>query len=85
MTRWGTDRSGYWFPAKRYGFGWGFPSTWQGWVTLVLYVVALAASAFAFPPAEKSGGFIVSGVVITVALLVVCWIKGEPLGWRWGK
>jgi hypothetical protein len=22
----------YWFPAKRYGWGWGIPVTWQGWV-----------------------------------------------------
>ena len=24
----------YWFPAKRYGWGWGLPSTWQGWIVL---------------------------------------------------
>lgn len=23
-----------WFPAKRYGWGWGLPVTWQGWVVL---------------------------------------------------
>jgi hypothetical protein len=21
-----------WFPAKRYGWGWGLPCCWQGWV-----------------------------------------------------
>ena len=24
------DPPRYWFPAKRYGWGWGPPSTWQG-------------------------------------------------------
>ena len=24
----------YWFPAKRYGWGWGPPNNWQGWVVL---------------------------------------------------
>jgi hypothetical protein len=22
----------YWFAAKRYGYGWGLPLTWQGWL-----------------------------------------------------
>lgn len=26
----------YWFPAKRFGWGWGLPSAWQGWVVLLL-------------------------------------------------
>ena len=29
----------YWFPAKRYGWGWGPPSAWQGWAVLVTYLV----------------------------------------------
>ncbi len=24
----------YWFPAKRYGWGWGIPNVWQGWLVL---------------------------------------------------
>ena len=26
------DNPPYWFPAKRYGYGWGLPHTWQGWI-----------------------------------------------------
>jgi hypothetical protein len=29
----------YWFPAKRYGWGWGLPITWQGWLTLVVFIL----------------------------------------------
>lgn len=28
------QQASYWFPAKRYGWGWGLPSSWQGWVVL---------------------------------------------------
>ena len=23
--------------------------------------------------------------VLTVALIAICWLTGEPPGWRWGK
>jgi hypothetical protein len=31
----------YWFPAKRYGWGWGPPTMWQGWVVTALWFGAL--------------------------------------------
>jgi hypothetical protein len=43
----------------------------------VLGVVFLRGRA---GPAE----FIVFASVITLVMLVVCWMKGEPLRWRWG-
>jgi hypothetical protein len=27
----------YWFAAKRYGWGWGIPSSWQGWLVLAAF------------------------------------------------
>lgn len=27
-----------WFNQKKYGWGWGLPATWQGWVVLLLYL-----------------------------------------------
>ena len=30
-----TKTSAVWFPAKTFGWGWGVPKTWQGWVALV--------------------------------------------------
>jgi hypothetical protein len=38
----------YWFPAKRYGWGWGLPVTWQGW--LVAFIALTVAGGFVFPP-----------------------------------
>ena len=34
----------YWFPVKRYGWGWGLPIVWQGWVVLVAYTSLLSAA-----------------------------------------
>jgi hypothetical protein len=31
----------FWFPAMKYGVGWGFPVTWQGWAVLLAYIALL--------------------------------------------
>ena len=48
----------YWFPAKRYGWGWGLPKTWQGWVGYSVYFALLVAGCLVFPPAQNEIGFI---------------------------
>jgi hypothetical protein len=73
----------YWFPAKRYGWGWGFPITWQGWATFVGFLVLLAVGA-AVIPKHSLAGFIAYAVVLGVLFAGLCWWKGEPLRWRWG-
>jgi hypothetical protein len=75
----------YWFPAKKYGWGWGMPSAWQGWLTLSLYVVWLGGSAYLFSPEEQPGAFAVSVVIASAFLVFICRVKGEPARWRWGK
>lgn len=75
----------YWFPAKRYGWGWGLPVTWQGWVVLVVYLALLVIGRYAFPPSHSTVGFIVYVVALSVVLSVVCYVKGEPPKWRWGR
>ena len=75
----------YWFPAKTYGWGWGLPQTWQGWMVFALYVAAIAASFSLFPPHQNVAAFIASTMIATIVLVVVCWLKGEPPRWRWGK
>ncbi|GAB2806156.1 hypothetical protein [Dyella kyungheensis] len=74
----------YWFPAKRYGWGWGFPSTWQGLLVLVAYAALLAVGVRWLLPQHHQGGFLLYAGALTVILVLVCWLKGEPPGWRWG-
>jgi hypothetical protein len=42
--------SRYWFPAKHYGWGWGPPRTWQGWLVLATLLGLAIADSIIFPP-----------------------------------
>jgi hypothetical protein len=53
-----THEPNYWFPAKRYGWGWGFPGTWQGWVVIIGYVALIVAGAIVITPSSRPGLFI---------------------------
>ena len=75
----------YWFPAKRYGWGWGLPITWQGWVVLATYLVCIAAIVVAFPPATGAVRFVLLVAISSVVLTAVCWLTGEAPRWSWGK
>jgi hypothetical protein len=74
----------YWFPAKRYGWGWGWPETWQGWSVFIAYLALLLLGIVFFPPRAMLPAFIAYVVVLSLALVVVCWLTGEPPKWRWG-
>ncbi len=79
-----TDRPTYWFPAKRYGWGWGLPRVWQGWVVMAVFAILLLAGARVLLPAYGSPVFVAYTVCLCVGLVAVCWVKGEPPSWRWG-
>ncbi|RDI96890.1 hypothetical protein DVT68_19385 [Dyella solisilvae] len=65
----------YWFPAKRVGWGWGLPTTWQGALVLVAFVVLMAVGM----PLLRTSGLQLPYVALLLALLLtVCWLKGEP-------
>jgi hypothetical protein len=70
----GTD---YWFPAKRYGWGWGPPIRWQGWVFLGTWMLAFFAGV-AYLIFRHSLLHVVFAAVMAIVLLVVCYWKGEP-------
>ena len=74
----------YWFPAKRYGWGWGPPVAWQGWVVMIGWFALLLGGVLriglrAHPLLHA--GFVTAMVL---ALVLVCYWKGEPPRWRWG-
>ena len=73
----------YWFRAKRHGWGWGLPLTWQGWMVLAVFFALLGAGMHFLP----TNAFIFFGYVALLSgvLVVICWIKGEPPRWRWGS
>jgi uncharacterized membrane protein len=80
-----SDPQSFWFPVKRYGWGWGLPVRWQGWIVLLCYVALVLAAAYYFRPLEGSA-FAVSILLVTALLVVIVAIKGErPARWRWGN
>jgi hypothetical protein len=74
----------YWFPAKRYGWGWGFPSTWQGWVVFAVLMALVWLGSVLFPPLERPTFYVGYVAVLCAAFIAVAWRKGEPPRWRWG-
>jgi hypothetical protein len=79
------DRPPYWFPAKRYGWGWGMPTVWQGWAVLVAFFCLLLIGAVWLLPSSGRAAFVLYAMLLCAILVAVCWIKGEPPSWRWGK
>lgn len=75
----------YWFTAKRYGWGWGLPATWQGWLVMAAFAALLVAGIILFPPRAALGLFLIYVIVLSALLTGVCWLKGEPPRWRWGE
>ena len=76
----------FWFSAKRYGFGWGFPTRWQGWLVLLIYVVLLVGGGFlCFSLTRPILWFCVLAAVLTICLFAVFRLKGPPPRWRWGN
>ncbi len=74
----------YWFPAKRYGWGWGFPSCWQGWAVMIGYIALLIPGAFWFPQDQYLASYLIYVFTLSALFIVICWSKGEPPRWRWG-
>ena len=74
----------YWFPAKRYGWGWGPPVTWQGWVVLAAFLILVVVGIVIAPPHRSPVTFVGYVVILSIALSGICWWKGEPPRWRWG-
>jgi hypothetical protein len=75
----------YWFPAKQYGWGWGLPSAWQGWVVLIAYLALILAGVPYVRAADGSLVYAIYVAALTVALVAICWRTGEPPRWRWGR
>ncbi len=74
----------FWFPAKRFGWGWGPPITWQGWAVMAGSLAATLAAMLALLPAHPAA-FLIVTLSIMVLLLIICYAKGEPPRWRWGE
>ena len=74
----------YWFSAKNYGWGWGLPAAWQGWAVLVVSLIGFSAIPFIASPVDDLLIFTILNLFLAAALICICFVKGEPVRWRWG-
>ena len=83
-----TGQHDIWFPAKRYGWGWGLPVAWQGWLVLAGYfLLAISGGGVLLRTprtAASTIAFEVYILLLSFALVAICWRKGEKPSWRWG-
>ncbi len=75
----------YWFPAKRYGWGWGPPTCWQGWAVLIAWCAIQILVTIELAQQQRIITLFIFTAIMTALLIAVCWWKGEPPRWRWGK
>ena len=54
-------------------------------MVLAAFAALSGAGFFKFPPSEKPGALLAYIVALTTVLIAICWLKGEPPRWRWGK
>ncbi len=77
----------YWFKAKTFGYGW-YPVSWQGWLVLAAYFIVLSVFVLynvSFGENMDVWSYLAGVFIITAALIYICYKKGEPAHWRWGK
>lgn len=72
-----------WFPAKKNGWGWGRPNTWQGWAVLVAYLLTVVFISIANDPKSELLKWAVSVVISTLILIGFYYWKGEAPNWKW--
>lgn len=80
------EETKFWFPAKSFGWGWGLPVRWQGWVVLLSYIGLFVGAAKFFRDRNDVEGLLWFFGILTVAFVIIVAVKGErPLKWRWGR
>jgi hypothetical protein len=72
-----------WFPAKKNGWGWGRPNTWQGWTVLALYLLTVVIISIVNDPKAELLKWAVSVVISTLILIGFYYWKGEAPNWKW--
>ena len=78
-----------WFRAKDYGWGWT-PSSWQGWLVLAIFFFLFIGNFFRLGLHLETGDnkvitFVIESFIMSLTLVLICYIKGEKPEWRWGK
>lgn len=77
----------YWFKRRRFGYGW-IPTTWQGWLTIIVFAFPVIGDAFTLPknPTHHQMAQFFLVLFVDLALLIfIIIVTGPKPHWRWGK
>ena len=80
----------YWFKRRRYGYGWT-PVTWQGWLTVVFFLVVVLYGTVALDDTPNNTSskealiYLVFLSINVVLLVIISSKKGPKPKWRWGN
>lgn len=79
----------YWFKAKLFGWGWT-PATIEGWACVAIYLLVITGTfAEDWNELVAPKAFIAqeapTWVFATLALIAICYFKGERPRWRWPR
>jgi hypothetical protein len=76
------ERKKYWFPARspEYGWGWGMPTSWQGWAVYLVLLVLLVGGLILLASQRHQVLAMLWGPFIGALLIGACYWKGEPPG-----
>lgn len=79
--------AGEWFAPKRYGYGSGWPIAWQGWLSMALYLAALAGIGLLDRTGHAGGRTAAFALFLLVTGLFCVLVARRTRGgwkWRWG-
>lgn len=73
----------YWFKTHKVGFGWR-PVTWQGWIVIALYLIAVTYSFLEIDSHSHSASdtfinFLPQLFIFSAILIIISYLKGEPV------
>ncbi len=76
-----------WFKRKSFGWGWT-PVSWEGWTVVLGYVAlvllfSLTVNEYS-PSSEIFFTAVLPVILLTIALIRICYTKGEAPRWQWG-
>lgn len=78
-----------WFRSKRYGWGWGLPLTWQGWIVFTIYLFIVMYLVYglngrSYFLLNTPMHILLPFFIATIIFIIIASITGEKPQWRWG-
>ena len=76
------DDSPNWFSAKRFGWGAGVPTAWQGWAVTALYLAIVSGATLLLKDHRVAKWATI--VPVTMMFMLIC-ARTTRGGWSWRR